>query len=70
MILKGLLMKQMTQLLLEDESPTIKLLGFFQSKINTLINDKLLDGAVALQIREATGSTWDYQRVGSKPMRG
>ena len=70
MILKGLLMKQMTQLLLEDESPTIKLLGFFQSKINTLINDKLLDGAVALQIREVTGSTWDYQRVGSKPMRG
>ena len=70
MILKGLLMKQMTQLLLEDKSPTIKLLGFFQSKINTLINDKLLDGAVALQIREATGSTWDYQRVGSKPMRG
>ena len=70
MILKGLLMKQMTQLLLEDESPTIKLRGFFQSKINTRINDKLLDGAVALQIREATGSTWDYQRVGSKPMRG
>ena len=57
MILKGLLMKQMIQLLLEDESPTIKLLGFFQSKINTLINDKLLDGTVALQIREATGST-------------
>ena len=57
MILKGLLMKQMTQLLLEDGSPTIKLLGFFQSKINTLINDKLLDGTVALQIREATGST-------------
>ena len=57
MILKRLLMKQITQLLLEDESPTIKLLGFFQSKINTLINDKLLDGAVASQIREATGST-------------
>ena len=57
MILKRLLMKQMTQLLLEDESPTITLLGFFQSKINTLINDKLLDGAVASQIREVTGST-------------
>ena len=65
--------KQIEPLLIDEKQ--YKVSDIVLTKINTLLNYQLLNGAVAWQIRQATNYTLSYQRVGSKgqydvPQRG